>query len=367
MIILGIETTCDEMGVGIVKDGSNVLANVVASSAAIHKKYGGVMPEIAAREQVRSIIPVTQEGLHRARLTFDDVDQLAVAFGPGLLGSLLVGVETAKTMAIVFAKPLVAVNHLIGHVYANWLTPMDNREWFMVNGKSAKALNNNPYTINFPLVALIVSGGHTDLLLMKGHGQYRWLGGTRDDAAGEAFDKVARILGLGYPGGPEVEKLATSYRKGPVFFRKAEASIKLPRPMIKSPDFDFSFSGIKTAVANLVHSDEFAVHSEEEIAYEFQNAITDILVIKTLKAARQFSAKSIVVGGGVAANEFIQSRFTEDCSQLGIPVFFPTKNLAIDNGAMIAAAAFRQKNFVDPLILQADPALHFELSTRLRF
>lgn len=358
MIILGIESTCDETGVGIVQDGVAVLANVVASSAAIHKKYGGVIPEIAAREQVSSIIPVTQEGLHRARLTFGDVDQLAVAFGPGLLGSLLVGVEAAKTLAIVFTKPLVAVNHLIGHVYANFV----------------REISNLP---QFPIVALIVSGGHTDLLLMKGHGEYRWLGGTRDDAAGEAFDKVARILGLGYPGGPEVEKVASqsldklrmtlSKSKGQSQSIKSKRFFKLPRPMIGEDNFDFSFSGIKTAVANLVHSRQFTVYSKSEIAHEFQEAIVEVLAKKTIRAAQKFRAKSIVVGGGVAANSVLRSRLTVGGSRLRIPVFSPPKDLSIDNGVMIAAAAFWQKNFADPLILQADPTLHFELSTRLRF
>ncbi|MEK7561927.1 MAG: tRNA (adenosine(37)-N6)-threonylcarbamoyltransferase complex transferase subunit TsaD, partial [Patescibacteria group bacterium] len=324
MIILGIETTCDETGVGIVKNGREILANVVASSAAIHKKYGGVVPEIAAREQVRSIIPVTQEGLHRARLTFSDVDQLAVAFGPGLLGSLLVGVEAAKTMAIIFAKQLVPVNHLVGHVYANWLI-VESR--FLKKSSSQfteeKTVNRQLKTVNlpqFPIVALIVSGGHTDLILMDGHRDYKWLGGTRDDAAGEAFDKVARILGLGYPGGPEVERVARQFtlrqaqgnteRSRSITvdpLREASRSrltVRLPRPMISEDNFDFSFSGIKTAVADKlslrssslnpstssglgtaglrVKSLELRETDTAQIAYEFQNAITDILVVKTL-------------------------------------------------------------------------------------
>lgn len=331
MIILGIETTCDETGVGIVKDGTKVLASIVASSVVIHQRYGGVVPEAAAREQVRLIIPVTREACHVSGIKCQDVDAVAVAFGPGLLGSLLVGVETAKAMAIVWGKPLVAVNHLMGHVYANWLeTP-------------------NP---KFPLVALIVSGGHTDLILMNDHRKSKWLGGTRDDAAGEAFDKVARVLGLGYPGGPEVEKLATSYQR-------PETSIKLPRPMIGSDDFDFSFAGLKTAVANLVTRNQRLESSYPEIACEFQKAMIDVLVAKTLRAAKKFGVRSIVVGGGVAANSELRRQMSDVGQRYDIGVFFPPKKLSIDNGAMIATAAYWQRNFVDPLKLQADPGLYF--------
>lgn len=347
MVILGIETTCDETGVGIVRDGREVLANIVSSSADLHKKYQGVVPEVAAREQVKVIIPVIEEALGEAR-KISNLDAIAVAHGPGLVGSLLIGVETAKTLAVVFGKPLIGVNHLVGHVYANWLA-------------------SNPKLPSFPLISLIVSGGHTDLILMKGHQKYQWLGGTRDDAAGEAFDKVARVLGLGYPGGPEVEAIASKYQ---ILDTRYQIP-KFPRPLINEDNFDFSFSGLKTAVVNFAGKHlrggvkpTSGPHLEGEvisaIAYEFQKAIVDVLVIKTIRAAKKFGAKSIVVGGGVAANGELRSQLAVHGSQINIPVYFPPKNLSVDNGTMIAAAAFYQKSFVDPLEISADPGLFFE-------
>lgn len=340
MRILGTETTCDETSAAVVEDGRKVLSNVVSSSALLQRKYRGVVPEIAAREQVKVIIPVISVALDRSDCSIDDIDALAVAYGPGLSGSLLIGVEAAKTLALVWKKPLVPVNHLIGHVYANWI------------GKKVP---------QFPLVALIVSGGHTDLILMTDHGKFRWLGGTRDDAAGEAFDKVARVLGLGYPGGPEIEKVASQSQSA-----KLESSKRLPRPMISEDNFDFSFAGLKTAVVNLVNrhlrgeeSSHLGGGDISAIAYEFQKAICEVLVIKTLRAAKKFNAKSIVVGGGVAANDYLRSQLTDHGWKLAIPVFFPPKDLAVDNGAMIAAAAFWFEKTISPLKLQADPALHF--------
>lgn len=377
MIILGIETTCDETGVGIVENGRRILANVVSSSVGFHKKYKGVVPEIAAREQVRVMIPAIEEACQVSSVKCQDVDAIAVAYGPGLIGSLLVGVETAKALAIVWNKPLVPVNHLIGHVYANWLTPIVNSKLKMVNGK--KSIYHSPLTINFPLIALIVSGGHTDLILMTDHGKYKWLGGTRDDAAGEAFDKVARILGLGYPGGPEIEKVAGSWslvagKKKPVTSnQKPATSYHLPRPMINSKDSDFSFSGLKTAVANLVKDQthlrgESGVTPREHleggevaaIAHEFQQAIVDVLVTKTVRAAKKINVKSIVVGGGVAANEKLRLEFRVKSLELGIPVFFPSKDLSVDNGAMIAAAAFYNFKPITIEKIQASPGLYFQ-------
>lgn len=399
MRILGIETTCDETGASVVEDGRIVLSNVVASSSDLQKKYGGVVPEVAAREQVRSIIPVVREALieasevgsekwesgdrggkldnkkshvslqhpdsHISHL-ISNIDAIAVAHGPGLIGSLLIGVETAKTLALAWDKPLVAVNHLVGHVYANWLGPGNDR-----GNKGDKGMGDGRLP-EFPLVGLIVSGGHTDLVLMTGHGKFKLLGSTLDDAAGEAFDKVAKLLGLGYPGGPEIEKLAASYQP-------SEISLKLPRPMINSSSFDFSFSGLKTAVVNVVDrldypsndSEKFKRHNSSrltrtlnpnvtsQIAHEFQQAVVDVLAKKTIKAAEKFGAKSIVVGGGVAANEVLRSELIDHSRELGIPIFFPQKNLSVDNGAMIAAAAFYNFKKVDPLKLSADPSLHF--------
>lgn len=332
MRILGIESTCDETAAAIVEDGVKILSNIVASSASMHQKYGGIVPEVAAREQIKVIIPTIEECIKESGVESRDLDAIAIAYGPGLIGSLLIGTETARSLALSWDKPLIGVNHLVGHIYANWL--------------------DKEKLPKFPLIALVVSGGHTDLILMKGRGKFKWLGGTRDDSAGEAFDKVARVLGLGYPGGPEIEKLAAGFL-GP------GGDIKLPRPMIVTKDFDFSFSGIKTAVVNLVGGLELVVNSKEEIAHEFQEAVVDVLAKKTIGAAKKFGASSIVVGGGVAANNVLRERIKNDGNKKDIEVFFPSKSLSIDNGAMIAAAAFYEKNIVDPLTLRADPGLHF--------
>ena len=375
MIILGIETTCDETSAAVVEDEYKVLSNVVASSADLYKKYGGVVPEVAAREQVRVIIPVIEEAQRQIRQAhckqaqgkLQDVDAIAVAYGPGLVGSLLVGVETVKTLALVLNKPLIPVNHLIGHVYANWLTvhSSQNSSQFTVDSSQTKqnseaTVNREQRTVNFPrfpLIALIVSGGHTDLILMTDHGKYKWLGGTRDDAAGEAFDKVARVLGLGYPGGPEIERVARQFTVD-----SSQSTVKLPRPMISSNNFDFSFSGLKTAVVNLVRSSEFIDHRHEkiaEVAAEFQRAIVDVLVTKTIAAAKKFGVKSIVVGGGVAANLELRGQLLEVSKNLRTPVYFPPVELCVDNGAMIAAAAFYNFKPIPPQKLQADPGLYF--------
>src|SRR3989344_2298976 len=375
MKILGIETTCDETGAAVVEDGRLVLSNIVASSANLHEKYGGVVPEVAAREQIKVIITVIEEDIAKAARMANDptsikisadrqipniisagrqakqiqnpdiqnwvkknIDAIAISHGPGLIGSLLIGVETAKALALVWEKPLIGINHLVGHIYANWIS-----------------LDNKP---RFPLIALIVSGGHTDLILMRKHGDFKLIGKTLDDSAGEAFDKVARLLGLGYPGGPEIERLASQIRSTKSEIR----NIKLPRPMIASKDFNFSFSGLKTAVVNLVHSDEAIVHSKQKksaAAEEFQKAVVDVLVKKTIDAAQKFDCNSIVVGGGVAANTLLRSQMADAATRISRKVFFPSKTLSVDNGAMIAAAAFFVNKKMDPLELQADPGLHF--------
>src|SRR3990167_128111 len=372
MIILGIETTCDETGAAVVQDGRLVLSNILASSANLHEKCGGVVPDVAAREQVRSILPVIAEAIANAAQTRnskletrnnlinpkiskwakENINAIAVAYGPGLIGSLLIGVETAKTLALAWNKPLIPVNHLVGHIYANWLALTVNGKWKMVNEKREKSIAYLPLTIHFPLIALIVSGGHTDLVLMRDHAKFDLLGSTLDDAAGEAFDKVARVLGLGYPGGPEIEKLASRVQG-------LGSSIKLPRPMINSNDFDFSFSGLKTAVVNRVRGIELRDQNKSGLAAEFQKAVVDVLVKKTMKAAEKFGAKAIIIGGGVAANELLRSQMTTQSSRTGITVLFPSKKLSVDNGAMIAAAAFYNFKKVDPLKLSADPSLHF--------
>ena len=327
MTILGIETTCDETGVAIVSDGRKIICNFVASSAALQSKSGGIVPELAAREQIKFMTPL----LSRANSTFrfEKLDAIAVACGPGLVGSLLIGVESAKTLSLVLNKPLIAVNHLIGHIVGCWIEEVKN-------------------TPEFPVVALVVSGGHTDLLLMQDFNNYKWLGGTRDDACGEAFDKVARMLGLEYPGGPEIENMAKTVKK-------RSFGIMLSRPMIHDKNFDFSFSGIKTQVANIVDKSALTKNLICEIAFEFQQAVCDVLVAKTLRAASLFGAKSICVSGGVSANSTLREKFEDS----NFNVYFPEKKLSVDNGAMIAAAAFFKKDFVNSLELQVSPGLHF--------
>lgn len=345
MKILAIETSCDETGAAIIEDGQKILANVLSSSVKQFEEYGGIVPELAAREQIKAIIPVIDTAFKKAKITPQQIDAIAVTIGPGLIGSLLVGVETAKTIAYVLKKPIVPVNHLLGHIYANWL----------------QTSLNPP---KFPFVALVVSGGHTDLILMQNHSKYKWLGGTLDDAAGEAFDKVGRLLGLGYPGGPAIEKIAQTGNPNAYNF---------PRPLINSGKFDFSFSGLKTAVVNFVrNSPNLAKTSKHQLglkadnkqviadlAASFQQAVIDVLTLKTIKAAQKHGVREIVVGGGVAANSALRSQLTTQSAKLGINVKFPEINLAIDNGAMIAAAAYFNFKPQSPLKIQSQPGLYF--------
>ncbi|MBI3109617.1 tRNA (adenosine(37)-N6)-threonylcarbamoyltransferase complex transferase subunit TsaD [Candidatus Daviesbacteria bacterium] len=328
MIILGIETTCDETGAAVLQqknDRIQILSNVVASSASLQAKYGGIIPEQAAREQIKSIIPVIQEAIENCKLKIENLDAISVSHGPGLIGSLLVGVETAKTLALVWNKPLIPVNHLIGHFYANWI------------GRSSP---------KFPCIGLLVSGGHTDLVLFQNHGKYKYLGGTRDDAAGECFDKCARLLRLPYPGGPEISKLA----------EKGSDIYKLPRPMMDSGDFDFSFSGLKTAVANLIQNSEFRI---QNLAASIEAAIVDVLVAKTILAGQKYQVEQIMVAGGVAANQKLvcELKLKIENLKLKITLHVPSAHLCTDNAAMIAAAAFFIEPISDPLKLQADPSL----------
>jgi len=340
MIVLGIETTCDETSAALVENGRKILSSSIASSSKLFRKYGGVVPEVAAREQIRSIIPVLREST--AQVKPSQIDAIAVSHGPGLVGSLLIGVETAKALAIAWDKPLVLVNHLIGHVYANFVSELPN---------------SKAEIPKFPVVALIVSGGHTDLILMTDHGKYQWLGGTLDDAAGEAFDKVARTLGLGYPGGPEIERIAL---KSKLASRKL--LVDLPRPMLRDGSFDFSFSGLKTAVVSLINSygdKPLTIARSADIAVSFQRAVIDVLVEKTIRAAKKYEVCEILVGGGVAANRLLRSELTGRGLQLGMKVKFPSIDLSVDNAAMIAAAAYF--NFIpqEATAAQALPGLYF--------
>ena len=303
MRVLGIETSCDETAAAIVEDGVNILGAKVASQVEIHSRYGGVVPEVASRQHLLSMAPVLEQCLDSSSLELGGVDAVAVTCGPGLAGSLLVGVNFAKALSMALNKPLIGVNHLEGHIYANWLT------------------GQNP---KFPALALIVSGGHTDLVLMKDHGNYQLIGRTRDDAAGEAFDKAARLLNLGYPGGPAIEKAAKS----------GLPTLKLPRAVIPG-SFDFSFSGIKTALYRLVETGQ--VTSSSDAAASFQEAVVKILVKRTLAAADEYGVSQILLAGGVAANGRLREKMLEDSP---IPVSIPPLSLCTDNAAIIASCGY---------------------------
>jgi N6-L-threonylcarbamoyladenine synthase len=319
--ILGIETSCDETAVAVVRDGSFVESNIIASQTDLHARYGGVMPEQASRAHLRAIVPALEAALSSADADWDDVDAIAVTYGPGLAGALLVGVNVAKGLAFARRKPLLGINHLEGHVYANWLE------------------TSAAQPPSFPLVALIVSGGHTDLVLSDGHGLYRRLGSTRDDAAGEAFDKVARLLGLGFPGGPAIEREATG---------GDPRRFQFPRAWLEPGAWDFSFSGLKTAVRHQVRDlgvDPDHASPEErrarlpiaDLAASFQAAVVDVLATRAARAAREFGARNLALGGGVAANRTLL-RTVEERAQL--PVVCPPPRLCTDNAAMIAAAGY---------------------------
>jgi N6-L-threonylcarbamoyladenine synthase len=318
--ILGIETSCDETAAAVVADGTAILSNVIASQAALHAQYGGVFPEVASRMHIEVIYPIVQQALTDAHLGIGDIDAIAVTRGPGLPGSLVVGVNVAKGLALGRNLPLIGVNHLEGHVYSLWLAETERAR-----------------PVSFPVISLIVSGGHTELILMTGHGQYQRLGGTLDDAAGEAFDKVARVLGLGYPGGPHVEQAA---QEGD------PAALKFPRAWLEGT-WDFSFSGLKTAVLYEVKKQKpgvafkpddtpLDVEQVPNLAASFQAAIVDVLVGKAVAAAEQFKATEILVAGGVSANTALRAEFERRAS---CPVRVPPLILCTDNAAMIAAAA----------------------------
>ncbi len=314
--ILAIETSCDETAAAVVADGRRVLSNVVASQVEIHARYGGVFPEVASRQHVLAVVPVAEQALREAHLSASEVDAIAVTRGPGLPGSLAVGINFAKGLALAVDKPLLGVNHLEGHIYAAWLH---------------EAETDPPEPPAFPVMALLVSGGHTELVLMEDHLRYRRLGSTRDDAAGEAFDKVARLLKLGYPGGPAIQ--AAAQQGDPARF-------PFPRPWLKD-SWDFSFSGLKTAVLRAVREIEATGRPlpVAHLAAGFQAAVVDVLVGKTLQAAAAFDAASIVVAGGVSANSLLRQRMQAEAK---IPVHVPPLRYCTDNAAMIAAAGYRR-------------------------
>lgn len=324
--VLGIETSCDETAAAVVVDGHKVLSSVVSSQIDLHARYGGVVPEIASRAHVELLTPVVARSLIEAGIQDDHVDAVAATVGPGLIGALLVGVSAAKTLALVWDVPFVAVNHLEAHLYA--------------------ALLEDP-EIELPVIVLLVSGGHTLLVLMEGHGQYRVLGSTIDDAAGEAFDKVARYLGLGYPGGPAID--AISMEGDP-------QAMTFPRAMLNE-GYDFSFSGLKTSVVNHVRRNP-EVHTAD-VAAAFQEAVVDVLVTKARRAARDHGAKGLCLAGGVAANSLLRERLLDACVADGLRAFLPSRAMCTDNAAMVAAAGWYrlQSDGPSPLDIGADPNL----------
>jgi len=327
MKILALETSCDETSAAVVKDGNEVLSNVVASQVEFHRKYGGIVPEIASRKHIEVINPIIKEALEKANASFEDIDAVAVTYGPGLVGSLLVGICAAKAIAWSLDKPLIGVNHLEGHIYANFLNSPPLPPSLDKRGGSTGSGKNRG--VSFPFVCLIVSGGHTLLVLVKDHGKYQTLGHTRDDAAGEAFDKVARFLNLGYPGGPIIDKLAKEGNPRAVDFT---------RPMLEG--YDFSFSGIKTAVVNLILKTENRKPKTEDLVASFQQAVVDVLVEKTIRAAKEYGGLSIALAGGVAANSLLRNQLQEKAKDEKLKVFIPTLAYCTDNAAMIGAAAF---------------------------
>jgi N6-L-threonylcarbamoyladenine synthase len=330
--ILGIETSCDETAAAVVVGGHIVRSSVVSSQVDIHARFGGVVPEIASRAHVDLLTPVIAEALVEAGLEGVELDAVASTVGPGLVGALLIGVSTAKALALVWDVPFVAVNHLEAHLYA--------------------ALVEDP-SLELPLVVLLVSGGHTMLVSMEGHGRYRLLGSTIDDAAGEAFDKVGRFLGLGYPGGPAIDRIS---------MEGDPHAISFPRAMYND-GLDFSFSGLKTAVINHVRKHPDA--STADVAACFQEAVVDVLVHKARKAAQEIGAKGLVLGGGVAANSLLRERFLSACVEDGIHGFLPSRAMCTDNAAMVAAAAWWRLGADGPSALDhgADPNLKLPLLT----
>ena len=307
--ILGIESSCDETSASIVKNGTEEISTVISSQIDIHKDYGGVVPEIASRHHVKNITMVLEECLEKANMTMDDIDAIAITYGPGLIGSLLIGLEAAKTLSFIYNKPLIPVHHIAGHIYANSLVK----------------------ELEFPLLAVVVSGGHTELIEMKDHYKFEKLGGTLDDAIGECYDKVARVIGLEYPGGPKLDKLAA----------EGNDTYKLPIPL-QDESYNFSFSGLKSAVINLAHNEEQRGNDlrQADLATSFQKVAVSSIVSKTRKAILDKGIKNVIVAGGVAANKGLRNAMTELCEELKVELSIPPMKYCTDNGTMIAAAGY---------------------------
>ena len=329
--ILGIESSCDETSVSIVKNGREEIATVISSQIDIHKDFGGVVPEIASRHHVKNVTMVLEECMEKANMTMDQIDAIAITYGPGLIGSLLIGLETAKTLAFVFNKPLIPVHHIAGHIYANSLVK----------------------EMQFPLLAVVVSGGHTELIEMKDHYKFKKLGGTLDDAIGECYDKVARVIGLEYPGGPKIDKLA----------KEGKPTYKLPVPL-KDDSYNFSFSGLKSAVINLAHNEEQRGNPirEADLATSFQNVAIEAIITKVRKAIQDKGIKNVILAGGVAANQGLREAMTNLTNELNVDFTVPPMKYCTDNATMIAAAGYYA--YLDGR--RADMNLNSESQTELK-
>ncbi|MGE6260594.1 tRNA (adenosine(37)-N6)-threonylcarbamoyltransferase complex transferase subunit TsaD [Heyndrickxia sporothermodurans] len=333
LIVLGIETSCDETAAAVIRSGTEILSNIVASQIESHKRFGGVVPELASRHHVEQITLVIEEALNKAEVTYQDIDAIAVTEGPGLVGALLVGVNAAKALAFARNIPLVGVHHIAGHIYANRLIK----------------------EMTFPLLSLVVSGGHTELVFMKEHGNFEVIGETRDDAAGEAYDKVARTLNLPYPGGPHIDRLA----------HEGVPNIDLPRAWLEDDSYDFSFSGLKSAVINTLHNAEQKGLSidPKNMAASFQASVIDVLVTKAVKAAKEFKVKQVLLSGGVAANKGLRAALEKEFASINnIELIVPPLNLCTDNAAMIGAAGsiLFEKGKRSKYSLNANPSLDIE-------
>lgn len=373
MLVLGIESSCDETGASLVRDGRYLLSNVVASQIEIHNRYGGVVPEVASRQQLVSIIPVIETALAQAACSWEDIDAISATYGPGLAGSLLIGLTVGKTLALARNKPFLGVNHLEAHLYANWLrtdvaaTPLAEVLPADSSETAGRYQEGDPL---FPLICLVVSGAHSEIVLVRDHGDYELLGCTRDDAAGEAFDKVSRVLGLGYPGGPAIQRMAQqaedAYVQQEKPLKKARNVYRLPRAWLRG-SYDFSFSGVKTAMLHLAEGAADPSRADEDgkpsvqhtrytrmgeqaaqggavdialLAAGFQEAVVDVLATKTRMAAQEYQVKQVMLAGGVAANVSLRTRMQQELKPLGIHLSYPPIDFCTDNAAMIAAAAF---------------------------
>ncbi|MDV2887133.1 tRNA (adenosine(37)-N6)-threonylcarbamoyltransferase complex transferase subunit TsaD [Alkalihalophilus pseudofirmus] len=331
-LILAIETSCDETSAAVIKDGKEILSNIVSSQIESHKRFGGVVPEIASRHHVEQITLIIEEAMSEAEVTFKDLSAIAVTEGPGLVGALLIGVNAAKAMAFAHNLPLIGVHHIAGHIYANQLI----------------------HKLEFPLLTLVVSGGHTELVYMESDGSFEIIGETRDDAVGEAYDKVARTIGLPYPGGPHIDKLA----------HEGEPSYDLPRAWLEPDSFDFSFSGLKSAVINTLHNQKQRGEeiNTQDLAASFQASVIDVLITKTKKAQEKYNVKQVLLAGGVAANKGLRTELKRTFDHTEVELIIPPLNLCTDNAAMIGAAAsikYKQGKF-SAYDLNGNPGLDLE-------